>query len=220
MNKATVSEILYEQILTGARHPKTKGTMENIKNACDYLADKGIIITISEVGQRCKETGPAEQSIRNNENFHKYVLTRASEQDRTMIRKRTEIPPLRTGNPQWDAEIETLEATLRHTTQEYERLKRAIGNAGEYDIQKSIDTGHLVLSKSSAPDHSIIYNEAFQTIERLLDPGMLEQFGFEVVRGRVIATERNEAVFISKIDWERIQKAIALNRASNKGLPT
>lgn len=219
MNETSASALLYEQILTGARHPKTKAAIENIKLACDYLAKKGITITISEVGEICKKTGPAEQSIRNNRNFRSYVLTRASEQDRTAVRKKAELPPLRTGNPQWDAEIEALEATLRHTRKEYRRLKRAIENAGEYDIQKSLEGGRLVLAKSSVGDDGMIYDDALQTIERVLDLAWLEQFGFEVIRGRVIAPDRNEAVFITKIDWERIQQAIALNRASHRGLP-
>jgi hypothetical protein len=207
------SEELFQQIVSNSQRTKSVNAIRNIKQACDYLEEKGIGITVSEVGKLCENSTPNTQSIRNNKNFKNYVLARTSEQNRNPSKKVRESIPLRTGNPQWDAEIEVLEANLRFQRREFQQLKKAVEGMGDYDLSKTIETGKLVPASPSAPDHSEAYDEALQTIERLFDPGNLEQFGFELINGRIISIDRNEAVFVSKVDLARIQKAIDATRS-------
>ena len=78
------SELVFEQILQAARHPKTKRAMQNLKKACDYLDHHKIEITVTEAGKITEDFsgGPKTASIRNQKNFLNYIRARAGREQK------------------------------------------------------------------------------------------------------------------------------------------
>ncbi len=74
------SSSLFSSIIDDAKHPKSVHAAEHVRDACDYLSDHQIEISIAEVAKLCRSTGPKAQSIHNNKVLKAYVFARRAEQ--------------------------------------------------------------------------------------------------------------------------------------------
>lgn len=189
-----LSSSLYSAFIKNAKHPKSIRAAENVRNACEYLADHGIEISIAEVARLCESTGPNAQSIHNNQALKAYVSTRRSEQP-------TRSHPTEKGigyvsqDPHANAVIHALQAQLKIERETKESLKRAIQNAGEYDVEAVLRTGRLVSFTRSTP---ILDSEVIEVVRTLLDTDHLRRFGLFITADRMIAPDRNDRVFLEK----------------------
>lgn len=203
------SALIFVRILEEARHPKSKRSAERVREACDYLEKHRIPITISEVGRLCHNTGPKEQSIRNNKDLGRYVNARALEQD-VAVPHRVSNRRYESKDDQANAVMYALEAEVRRQNAIREGLKRAIQNSGEYDLAATMKTGRLVRSKGST---DVLPNDISAILRGILDPKHLACFGLSIDGDRVVAPNRNNRVFIAKPEF---QKLLAILRNNSK----
>lgn len=202
------SAALFSLIIETAKHPKRKRAIENIKKACDYLEDKKIGISVSEVGRLCEESGPKVQSINNNQEFRNYIKARRAEQ-KIYTNPKSENPRYETDDPQANAMLYALEAEIRREKLQNKNLKRAYADAGEYDLEATSRTGKLVrlTAEKSSIDPVIA-----DVLRRLLDPEHLRKFGLNIEGDRVIAVDRLNRVFLEKGDFQRLLSASRCTR--------
>jgi predicted protein tyrosine phosphatase len=189
------SAFMLEAIFATAKHPKAKRAAEHVRDACDYLAEHGIEISVPEVGRLCDKTGPKEQSIRNNKRLMSYVKVRRSEQTLRVQMKSKEVR-YETNDVQANAMIYALEADVRREKSQKQNLKQALANAGEYDLNATMRTGKLVGA------------DVASVVKRLMDPEHLQKFGLTIRTDRIIALDRNNRVFMEKSDVQQLMALI------------
>jgi hypothetical protein len=186
-----------------ARHPKTVAAAERIKNGCDYLSSHKIHISAPEVAQLCSEKGPKLQSLHNNKMFKAYILARASEQ-KLHVSPKARNERYEIADPEIRAFVYAVEVDARRERQQRENLTRALSESGEWDLDATIASGKLVpktgVSNSVPPD-------VCAALRKILDPGHLRKFDLHHMHGRIIATNRNNRVFMEKADLEVIAAA-------------
>lgn len=200
------AEILFEEISAIARHPKTIAALTHIKTACDYLEGRRIEISVQEVAVLCRQTGPAIQSIHNNRRFKHYIELRRSEQH---------VPVHATGkstrffakDPEIQTNYDTLEAEIRREKKRTQNLKRALQLTGNYDLEKTLRSGHLVRVDQAEQTANL---QLAATLRKLLNSEHLRKFGLERIGDRVVAPNRNGRIFIEKSDFEVLWKAVTI----------
>ena len=195
------STALFNSILEKAGHPKTKRAAENIKKACDYLDEKNLHITIAEIGVFCEASGPKTQSIHNNKEFVAYIKARQAEQQ-LQVKPSNGPTRFESADPQANAIIYALQVEKRRLEQSIHNLKRALADAGDYDLEATLKTGRLVrlVQEKAAP----VSGAVVDTIRRLLDPAHMVKFGLKRHQDRIVAVDRNNRVFIEKADLQRL----------------
>lgn len=181
-----------------ARHPKTTKAMQRIKDACDYLCEHNLPISIGDVGRFCKQTGPKTQSLRNNPDFRKYILARQGEQT-LVVKAKPDRIKLTTNDPQANAIIYALQTQAKIAEQRLANLKRALINAGKYNLEAMTKTGKLVCFVGE-PASVHLDSGLANALRRLLDPVHLQKFGLSIKQDRVLGF--NDRVFIEKGDLQ------------------
>jgi hypothetical protein len=208
------SDALFQAILEKARHPKTKRAAENIRNACNYLQEHNIEISISQVADFCKDTGPRAQSIHNKKEFGAYIKARWGEQE-LPVKPSSEALKFETKDPQANAVIYALQSEVKRVRQQLQNFKRALSDAGDYDLDATVQTGRLVRLVDLTPSVPL---EVVDVLRRLLDAAHLRKFGLNYLKDRIIAVDRNDRVFVEKADLQRLA-AITAPKDSPKELP-
>jgi hypothetical protein len=198
------SAFMLEAIFATAKHPKAKRAAEHVRDACDYLAEHGIEISVPEVGRLCDKTGPKEQSIRNNKRLMSYVKVRRSEQTLRVQMKSKEVR-YETNDVQANAMIYALEADVRREKSQKQNLKQALANAGEYNLNATMRTGKLV---RIVPTVTPAGADVASVVKRLMDPEHLQKFGLTIRTDRIIALDRNNRVFMEKSDVQQLMALI------------
>lgn len=177
-----------------ARHPKGIRSAAHVRKACDYLAERNIEITTSEVGRLCEATGPKEQSIRNNSRLRSYVDARRNEQSR-QVYSRPKAVPYESTDLQANAQIHALDIELRRERSQKENLKKALQDADEYDLEATMRTQRLVRIKKASTIADI---DLRKLANRILDADHLRRFGMILQGDRVIGVDRNNRIFLEK----------------------
>jgi hypothetical protein len=190
------STAIFTSTCEEAQHPKTTKAMQRIKDACDYLCEHDLPISIGEVGRFCKQTGPKTQSLRNNSDFRDYILARQGEQT-LVVKAKPDRVKLATNDPQANAIIYALQTQAKIAEKRLANLKHALVNAGKYDLEAMTRTGKLVCFVGEPPTVSLDSGLA-NALRRLLDPGHLQKFGLSIKQDRVLGF--NDRVFIEKGD--------------------
>jgi hypothetical protein len=206
-----LSSTIFERIVNEARHPKSKGAIERIRNACDYLEQHRIPISVPEVGKLCEGSGPQAQSIRNNKLFRAYVDARRSEQIVPLSAKSKQDRYI-SNDVQANAYMRALEVQVSRRNDQNENLMRAIRDLGEFDLRAVLETGRLVRFKPQEEVNLDLTGLA----KCLLDPSRLRLFGLVLQNERIIAPDRNNRVFLEKSEVEKLLK---LKDASDKSRP-
>lgn len=194
------SDALFREIVETAKHPKRREAIDYIKRACDFLGDKNIEISVSEVGRLCEKSGPKVQSIHNNKEFKAYIRARRAEQ-KLFVDPNQKAPFYGTDDPQATALLYAFDAKARRSQLQKECLMRALADAGEYDLDATMRTGKLVRVTAEITQCDPVIADV---LRRFLDQEHLRKFGLNVQRGRIIAVDRNDRVFIEKGDLERL----------------
>jgi hypothetical protein len=210
------SEILFDSIKTNAGHPKSVTAMINVKEACDYLDDKKIVITPAEVARitKSRKGGPIDRSLRNNKKLMDYVRTRQAEQKLPSIGANGSPVQVRTGDPDADAYIYQLEVSNRTLKNDIKCLRGLLSNSGiTFEPDASIDQSKLVLSTlppGTLPQtpKQALDRKLVTTLAKLIDPNHFEFFGLLLDSGSIISPERNDRVFLDKSEVEAIQTAL------------
>jgi hypothetical protein len=207
------SDALFNIITQQAGHPKSKRAAQHIKVACDYLDGKNMEISIAEVGHFCTNSGPKTQSIHNNKYFCDYIKLRHAEQKLVVKPSNGELK-YESQDPQANAIIYALQAEKRRLGQMLENLKRALADAGSYDLEATMRTGRLVrVTDDGAP---VVSSEILDVLRRMIDPNHLIKFGLKIQQDRILAVDRNNRVFTEKADLQRL---LDVMRATPKSLP-
>ncbi len=201
------SAALFTAILEKAGHPKSKRAAEHIKQACDYLDDKGMEITVAEIGHFCTNSGPKTQSIHNNKDFCAYIKTRHAEQ-KLAVKPNDAGVKFESNDPQANAVIYALQVSKRRLEQMLHNLKGALADAGDYDLESTMRTGRLV--RLADDPAATVSPELLDLVRRLLDPAHLIKFGFRIQQDRIIAVDRNNRVFMEKADLQRLMALIQI----------
>jgi hypothetical protein len=101
-----------------------------------------------------------------------------------------------------DAYIQALEAELVHVKAEVRNLKQALPKIGDFDLQKALNEGTLVLKAPEKVSGSLALLEA---VETLLDPAKLTAVGLEhVATGQIISRDHLNQVLLSKKHTEAL----------------
>jgi hypothetical protein len=185
---------------------KSLTALANVVEACDFLENQGLEITVAAVGGFCggRPGGPKSQSIRNNPDLKSYVVARRSEQTRSS--RESQHTPLRTGDLNVDSYIQMLESELRQLKGELRALRHAIPRLGEYDFEAAIHSGQLVIS---APCQQQLPPEAVSGIKTLFDAEALAAVGLVLVpTGQIVAPELNDAIFLSKSQMDAFRAIV------------
>lgn len=188
---------------------KSERALENIFAACAFLERNGLEITVAAVGNFCRGRtgGPAAQSVRNNKDYHAYVLARRSEQSLRPAHGKSESrKPFRSGDLNIDAHIQTLEYELQKTKTELHSLRQALPRLGEYDLSSAIEEGVLVIA---APQLPSISDEARSAILTLLNPDSLGAAGLILAKtGQIIAPDQNGSVLLNKVQVDALSALV------------
>jgi hypothetical protein len=211
MNKAAntpLSTAIFERIVNDAKHPKSKTTADRIRDACDYLIENRIAISIPEVGRLCNHSGPKAQSIRNNKLLAAYVKARSSEQSLPQHPKSGQAR-YTTSDVQVNAIIHALEVEASRERSQKENLTRALRDLGDYDLQAVLQTGRLVQFKPAAPMQLDLSSLA----KCLLNPNHLQKFGLILEDQRIICRDRNNRVFLEKTEVQQLVRIIEDSRS-------
>jgi hypothetical protein len=196
------AESLFDEIFGSAKHPKTRKAIERIKGACDYLEERKIGISASEVAILCRPT-PALQSIHNNRQFKQYIEVRRVEQKSSVTPLSKEVKFV-SRDPDTAAALYALEVQARREKLEKQNLKRALELSGEYDIQATLRTGRLVGILQRETQVNV---ELSAALRRLFDPERLRRAGLEIIGERIVAPNKNGRVFLERDDFRIIWKA-------------
>jgi hypothetical protein len=200
-NRQQASSTLFASLLSSAKPPKSRKAAEHLRSACDYLSEHRIEICVAEVAKLCQSTGPRAQSIHNNKGFLAYVNARKSEQN-IVVRPPNSPTRFSTEDVQANAVIHALEAQVKREQNLKENLKRAIQNAGEFDIDAALRTGRLV---RFGQDDITRDSELIELAQHVLNVDHLRRFGFVFAEDRVIAPNRNDRVFLEKRHVKKLQ---------------
>jgi hypothetical protein len=195
------AEILFGEIVRAAKHPKSQRAIDRIKSACDYLEERKIEISATEVAIFCKPS-PALQSIHNNRKFKDYITVRRAQQKVPVSPEFKELKFV-SKDPDTAAAFYALEVQIRREKTEKQNLRRALELSGEYDLQATLSTGRLV---KDIPNVAPEVAKLPAVLRRLLDLEHLRKFGLEIVTERVIAPNRNGRVFMERDDFRIIWK--------------
>jgi hypothetical protein len=198
------SRALFENIVREAKHPKSSAAVERIRAACDYLDEHSIPISIPEVAQLCRTSGPKAQSIHNNRKFVHYINARKSEQKLQFHPPTSTTGGYRTDDVQANAMFYALETQISLKNSQNEALIRALRELGVYDIEAILQTGHLTLKTSQ----HVPLIDLRGLAARILNPLHLRKFGLLIQQDRIVAPDRNDRVFLEKAEVIVLQEII------------
>lgn len=208
------STAIFTSTCEKARHPKSTKAMQLIKDACDYLCEHNLPISIGEVGRFCKQTGPKTQSLRNNPDFRNYILARQGEQ-KLVVKAKPDRIKLATNDPQANAIIYALQTQAKIAEKRLANLKHALANAGKYDLEAMTRTGKLVRF-AGEPASVRLDSELGNALRRLLDPNHLKKFGLSIKQDRVLGF--NDRVFIEKGDLQLFMAGVNCTKETSPQL--
>lgn len=193
---------LFEMLIREAKHPKSQGAIGRIREACDYLAEHSIPISIKEVAQLCAKSGPKAQSIRNNRRFVQYINCRKAEQTLQAQPARSGKEGYRSSDVHANALLYAAETRLTSKDAQISALSRALRDLGVYDVETVLRTGRLELKTS--PHVPLL--ELRAVASRLLNPIHLRQFGLVLQQDRIVSPNRNDRVFLDKTEVAILQQ--------------
>lgn len=193
---------LFDALIREAKHPKSQGAIVRIREACDYLAEHSIPISIKEVAQLCTKAGPKAQSIRNNRRFVDYINCRKAEQTVHVQPARSAKEVYRSTDVHANALLYAAETRLASKDAQISALSRALRDLGVYDLDTVIRTGRLELKTS--PNVPLL--ELRAVASRILNPIHLRQFGLVLQEDRIVAPNRNDRVFLDKSEVLLLQQ--------------
>jgi hypothetical protein len=198
------STALFTSITEQAGHQKTKTAAQHIKDACDYLEKNNIEISISQVGNFCKNSGPKTQSIHNNKEFCAYIKARHAEH-KLVVKPSAGAVKYETDDPQANAIIYALQSEVKRVEQQLQNFKRALVDAGDYDLDATMRTARLV--RLVDVQSAAVSAEIIDSLRRLFDPNHLIHFGLKILQDRLVAVDRNNRVLLEKADLQRLLAA-------------
>ena len=133
---------------------------------------------------------------------------RRSEQN-IAVRLPQSPPGYSTDDVQANAVIHALQAQVKREQILKENLKRAIQNAGPFDIDAALRTGRLV--RFGKYDITLD-SELVELARHVLDVDHLRRFGFVLAEDRVIAPTRNDRVFLEKRHVQKLKTLLGSRR--------
>jgi len=190
----SVASALFSLLVKDAGHSKSVRAAEHVRDACDYLSEHRIEISIAEVARLCISSGPKAQSIHNNKALKSYVYARLAEQS-LRPRPNDSTTGYVSKDIQANAVIHALQAQVKREKESKEGLKRAIQISGEYDFEAVVRTGRLVSFARNTPS---LDPETIEIIHVLLNTEHLRRFGLTIDTDRILAPDRNNRVFLER----------------------
>lgn len=98
--------------------------------------------------------------------------------------------------------------------QQLQNFKRALVDAGDYDLDATMRTARLVrLMDVQSAAASV---EIIDSLRRLFDPNHLIHFGLKIHQDRLVAVDRNNRVLLEKADLQRL---LAVTQERQTALP-
>ena len=205
---------IFKGLLEAASNPRQKGSLQRVKEACDFLEESKAAITPTSVGNYCNRQwkGPKPQSIRNSKDFL-FVYVRARQGAQTLgraVRRQAFEPSIS------DENVRAYVSLLRAERDEAIRLKNRI-LSGLRKIP-GIPVDDLLASgfkRIEAPrPEGGIGDAARKALSRLFDSSKLAEVGLELHRDRLRSRETHD-VLLEKHDVIAIRRLIDPSNASS-----
>ena len=212
-------EVIYDGIVTGAKHPKSKKAIQNIKTVCDELDADGIAISVTRVGNRTKdkEGGPTAPSLRNNKEYVAYVQARAFLQSLPSVGQNQTVGSYRTNDPETNAVLYMLEAQRDAAERKLRCVTKSLSNSADFDLneflkQSRLSLASLPVGQMPPPEPKQTNGRLHEIIAKLLDPKHMEPFGLILENGRIKSPERNSRVLLDKSDVQVLRDELEKHR--------
>lgn len=184
---------------------RTVATFENIKQACDKLAELKAPITAAAVASITSSlrNGPAYGSIRNNKLFGGYISARGAEQTGKAGNDSWLSPANLSGDVQTNAKFAALAAVNKALQRKVAALGQLLRNLGVFDFAALAERGELI----SLGDLKIS-PAARSALVAALDPERLASVGLSVTEGGQISNARLKKVFLFKAEVDALKSLL------------
>jgi hypothetical protein len=193
---------------------RTLDALSNIIKACDSLQSVKAPITAASVA---KETGglragPVYGSIRNNARFMAYILARAAEQGISPKEKWDGPIVCKTGNPQFDADMNALHAHNRLLKDQVKSFARLLRTRAPYDFEAMIERGELITLEERTDSVSL---DSRAAVAAIFDEKRLAGVGLKLSSTGEIESIRHPHVFLLKSEVDALRKLVSRPAEAN-----
>jgi hypothetical protein len=179
-------------------NPRTLRALNNIVEVCNDFEKRKQLITPGAVGAQTErmDGGPSVGGLRNRKEFIAYVAARSSEQNFKPGERLNGPLTTRTGNPQFDTDLNALRLHNQMLVRRVGDLTKLLQVKGPYDLETILARSELIAHKRK--HDCAVSQDVREAIGALTDSASLSNCGLELTAGGQIVEKRRRALLLNK----------------------